>query len=165
MKENKKIKKCKFVYLKHLEFALMLKRLRLSITDSNKIPYFKVPVKKGETALSINYFKEDGMINIDKIKYVTIYVPKKSLDSIDVPFIKKHDKKIQKVKSEYMICDYGNIELLGYIIPIKLFTTSITTTDHIDSLYALCTISVPIEGIKLLDKDKKCIAYALHEDM
>lgn len=163
--DTKKLKKIKFVCLKHLEFSVLLNRMNYSIdSDINKIPFYKAVVNNKN--VSLNIFQEDGKIDIKKIKWVKITVPSSVLKTIDIAKYTYNDKKIKKVKPESTLSPESSTNI-GLIIPIKIFNIILSDTTENGSkagtLASILRLSFGADSIKLLDKDKKFIAYALQD--
>jgi len=123
------------------------------------VPYYKASTDdKGRVYLNI--LKEEGTININKVKYVKLTVPKKAVDAIDLSKYNTDNTKVKLVKPEQR---YQEIEgRVGLVVPIELFEKMLLSkTDRPHSLSSLLVLTTAIDSIKLLNKDKEFIAYLL----
>lgn len=157
MKDNKKIKKLKFVCFNHLKIATTLNNFTLYM-----IPFYKVEINKDDI-ISLNMFKEFGELNICKIRWVKITVPKSVIENIDLSKYKYKDKKVKKVKPEQKL---ENIltEMIGIMMPVEIFNMLIHSKIYImnnSTLESILINATAADSIKLLDKDKKFLAYVL----
>lgn len=161
LSKTSKIRKIKFVCLKQLEFGLMMSKLRSSLIN-NMIPYYKVSVNKNDR-VSLNIFHEDGYIDVRDIKWVKMTVPSISVEKLNLKNYNYRKKKPKIVKPEQKFYDYPEGKMVGVMLPIEIFNNMITSSSirNENSLSYLIDVAVTADSIKLLDKDRKLLAYAL----
>lgn len=154
---KKKNKKIKVVFLKDFETVMMLKRIGHVFEDNKNVPYYKADIDERGN-INLNIFKDYDLFNINKVKFVKLTVPTKVLNNIDLTKYKKD--KIKIVKPEQKLQNETN--MTGIIVPIKIFEGMLLSyVNKPNSLSSLLIATTSTDSIKLLDEDKKFIAYML----
>ena len=171
-----KKEKTKFVCLKHLELALIYDKLRISKFQHN-IPYFYASKNK-DGELSLNIFDNAGNFDYRKIKYVKITAVKTIIDGIDRNKYKMKGKEIKISSPDKKAKEDIHFVSSALTIPIEIFEVMLADSRNciVDSADAMSETRLMIDktklsnilwfvtsayGIKLLDKDKKKLAYAV----
>lgn len=156
-----KFKKAKYVTLKELSTLYTLQNANIPFAKIDKLNYYKL--KKDGVGMTMDIFNPKGHININKIKWVKLTVKEKCVDKINLNNYKYNGIKVKKVKPEYT-SEFD--QYVGVIMPVEIFKAMLNKYSNVTSPYRLShllnIISDPF-AIKLLNADKKLIAYALED--
>lgn len=164
---SKKVLKSKYVTLKELEFIVLYNRMQPS-KAIYKLPFYKTKVKKDR--INLNIFDKEGLININDIKYVKLTVGKfiyhNQKINTDMTLYSYKDKKIKLIKPDKLYKPSSvNNDCVGLLVPFEIFKIMIISSvnETPKGLSYLLTRCDDIFSIKLMDKNKKCIGYALRD--